>query len=399
VIQSSLRLCLFNLGLWFCLSYALLALVPPGSVNVFRVLFAAIFLIANFFVARRLSWKEPGALRERSWLVFLLCFLSALILFFLRMSAHPHGMWDAWAAWNPKAAFFAENFLGGNPFTVQLRLGSQPGYPLALPMSLGALGSMAGGWSPILPQLAHASFFLVHWLLFFCIARRGVPAQPVWAGLCAALPALTFQASDQCADFPLSLALAGGTYLVTRPWDSETPILDLWIAGICAGLLPNLKNEGLITGLAFLAFVFWSARSQKWPMRWVFVIVVPVLILWASYFYLRAQSPEAPRFVGDLAAYLRDPARYIAVIKYDLLLLTVVTLLLPVALAMRTRSYAALLPWVGLWAVYSAFFVITTYPQEWHLATAHFRLHLQFLPAFFVVLLLAPIRGKAAENE
>jgi hypothetical protein len=58
-----------------------------------------------------------------------------------------------------------------------------------------------------------------------------------------------------------------------------------------------------------------------------------------------------------------------------------------------------LLPWVGLWAVYSAFFVITTYPQEWHLATAHFRLHLQFLPAFFVVLLLAPIRGKAAENE
>ncbi|HYF48830.1 MAG TPA: glycosyltransferase family 39 protein, partial [Planctomycetota bacterium] len=187
-------------------------------------------------------WLLTGVLA----LAFLICAWNWVRYFDAALASMPHGQWDAWAMWNPKARFLAsDDWLAG--FSPEIYW-SHPDYPLLFPAAIAHGWAVLGEESAAVPRAMGAlfTFGTVLLLSVSVAALRGV-AHGLLAGIvmmgCAAFAG---HGVTQYADVPLSFFyLATLVFIAHHDLAPERQRGWLVLAGLAAGMAASTKNEGL----------------------------------------------------------------------------------------------------------------------------------------------------------
>lgn len=381
------------------LAAVLFALLPPGSEGLFRALYlgaAALglgLLIRAWRPAIGTVWRGPAQLRPPgAGRLALSLGLGWLALGFgVRAYLEPSGMWDATGFWNAKARAYAAMFQAGEAFRWSESFWIHPGYPAALPLGLGGLAVVLGGWHALLPIAFHFVLLIAAGALFFYVAWFKPGARAGWRLIYASalLPQVYLGASDLAGDFPLSFALLSSAAIAVRIRERLADGYEFALLGALAGYMLHCKNEGFaLAGLGLCLGLF--AVGPQWRGRWrelsgcaaVFAGAVVLLLLYKSAVF----KPEPmPGDLTEILTRLATPARYVAPLQALAAFHALALLGLALLWVIRVRPRSGLwmlAPFAGLQLLYVAFFAATSYDQGWHIATAYNRINFVLFPAF-----------------
>jgi len=383
---------------------------------------AEIMVAAGLGVLARKSSAPPpeGAPRLRFagvWILgplVMLCAIAAGMLFVETAQATPHGHWDAWAIWNVRAKFLAENSAEwSRAFRPPARASGQfagamhPEYPPMLSAYVGRTWNYAGVQTTDAPALTGAafSFGLAGILAAGLAVLRGATAGLLGAILLFGSGTVIDQGLAQISDVPLAfflLAATVGAMLAARYGNGA-----LALSGFAAGLGAWSKNEGLVLAAGLgAALVVLTRRRALW---WV-AGAAPGLVA-AACFKLFLAAPDPLLQGSSLAAKLQDLSRYGIILRgfWDHFVLmgdgfahpAIAWLLLAAGLgfALDTRLCSA---WVaGLVAVlvglgsYFAAYLTSPFDLQWHVGTSMERLLVQLWPTA-LLLAIAVLRPPGA---
>lgn len=392
---------IYPLAAWFAFNLAwiplinagLLLCLPAGGRALYVVVFLLIWLAGNAAAIRALgpTVESPALLgRGRRRIALTLIVGVSALVFLARAYVNPLGNFDGIGFWNAKSLAIAESFLAGAPFRPSEPYWILSGYPLALPLTLSAFAILFGGWSPAIPIVFHlvalcvCQAFFAHWLLFR-FARHADWRLGAASALVAFGPVM---ASHLTADFGLLFGLLLLNAVAVRLYDGSAKRIELLLAGVVAGWMWNLKNEGALlalAGLALAALCAWRTGSLRrlWP---AFTPLAAAVLLWL-WFKAAAHEPAAmPGESGALLARALDPARYIeplrALALFHVAVLSGLVLIWLFILRRSWRGFWMFLPTLVVHGIYTGIFVVTSYDQTWHIGTAFARLHYTLFPGF-----------------
>lgn len=386
----------------------LFVLLPPGAVGLFR--FFYISAIGGLVLSLAWRWRQarggvstaavnaaqaPDAAQARPRgaggvaISLALAWLAAGFL--IRAYLEPTGMWDAIGFWNAKARAYAGMFLAGEPFRWSEPAWIHPGYPAALPLSLGGLAVALGGWSALIPIVLHLVLLLASAALFFYVAWLKPSERVGWRMIYASalLPQFFLGAGDLAADFPLSFALLSATAIAVRIREGLADVYEFALLGVLAGLMLHCKNEGFaLAGLALSLALFAVGRNWRQSIRGLVICAAWVggaVVLLALYKSAVFKPEPMPGDFAEIVARVLTPARYVAPLQalaaFHLLALLGLAALWVYCVGKRSALWM-LAPFAGLQLVYVLFFVATSYDQSWHIATAFNRINFVLFPAF-----------------
>lgn len=392
------QLVVFGLVLSAGLAALLFSLLPPGAPALFRVLYISAALGAVGWLAWR--WRpDPGAVwmaaarnrpRGAGGLAISLALAWLAAGFLIRAGLEPLGMWDATGFWNAKARAYAAMFIAGEPFRWSEPAWIHPGYPAALPLSLGGLAVVLG-WNALLPIVFHLVLLVAGGALFFYTAWLRPGERAGWRLIYASalLPQFFLAASDQAADFPLSFALLSATAIVVRIREGLAGVYEFALLGALAGYMLHCKNEGFaLAGLALTLALFAVGRNWRKFLAGLAAcasVLVGAVVLFVLYKSAVFKPEPMPGDFGEIVSRLLTPERYVAPLKALAAFHVLALLGLAALWAVQVRTRAGLwmlAPFAGLQLLYLAFFTATSYDQTWHIATAFNRINFVLFPAF-----------------
>lgn len=392
---------IYPIALWFAFNLAWIPLINAGLLGLLptggRALYGAAFLLlwaagnAGAIRALRPLAESPAVLGRGRRRIALITIVGVSALIFLgRAYVNPLGNFDGIGFWNAKSLAFTEAFLAGAPFRPSEPYWILSGYPLALPLTLSAFAILLGGWSSAIPIVFHlvtlciCQAFLAHWLLFR-FARRADWRLAAASALVAFGPVM---ASHLTADFALLFGLLMLHAVAVRVHDGTAKRFEMLMAGVIAGWMWNLKNEGALlalAGLALLALCAWKTRSLRklWP---AFAPLAAAVLLWL-WFKAVAHAPEAmPGGAEALFARALDPSRYVeplrALVLFHVAVAAGLVLIWLFTLRHNWRDFWLFAPLLVVHGIYTAIFVVTSYDQTWHIGTAFARLQYTLFPSF-----------------
>jgi hypothetical protein len=250
--------------------------VTPGAIAGLAVLLAGILLVG----ARRQPslWLEEGVPGDRGSGLAGLLVLAGLALFLVKLGLAPLWSWDHFAVWGLKSRrMIVDGALDLGFLDLRIFHGSEAHYPLGLPFAwrLLALGALPG---ELAFKVSHALFGLAlvavtrHGLLLASGSRRIANALTAWL---AVSPVLWDTIGVGHADLPMGLWVVTALVLVlgalqTAPAESERAATQLRLAGLAAGFLPWIKQEGLLLAIALVAaaaLLIWRSALPDRPRR------------------------------------------------------------------------------------------------------------------------------------
>jgi hypothetical protein len=259
--------------------------VTSGAIAVLSILLVAAFLFLCFRLPRQpflgLAEGTPGDSLSR--LAGLLV-VAGLGLFLLKIGLAPLWSWDHFAVWGVKSRrMVVDGALDLGFLDLGIFRSSEPHYPLGLPFAwrLLALGAVPGD---LAFKVCHALFGLAlvavtrQGLLLASGSRRIANGLTAWL---AVSPVLWDTVGLGHADLPMALWAITALVLVlaaieapagARPEGPTAPgtAFQLGLAGVAAGFLPWIKQEGLVLALALLAasaLLLWRSRLPNRPRR------------------------------------------------------------------------------------------------------------------------------------
>lgn len=385
---------------------ALLYVVPPGNVFLFRLLSAAA-LLGLCWGAWRLSapytvaW--PLRLPRVLLLVFFGCLLVGLFLLARLSSWEPHGMWDAWAVWNHKARTYSLSFFQGYEFFLHRPDFAHSGYPPFFVLLLTFAAINLGSWSVAVPIAIVFGYYCLSVVIIADLAGRAY-ASARWDAVLAVFlvvmaPPLMRQAAFQVADFPLSVHLMAACYLLISPpvedQGTSLPRVQWILLGLFFLTLPAIKKEGAV--IAGLVLPFFAIAYRSWLERravpyFILGALLPIMI---SIFFRLVVPPDQfyPFAPLEFLARASDPAR----LKFMGMSFLIVHVVMMGGVVGYTAVRALgsgnaharwiFLGWSAAFIAYHGIFLITPLDFEWQMRTAFERVTLQHYPALGVVLL------------
>jgi hypothetical protein len=230
------------------------------------VALCAVIGFAGMAVAVRRSGGLRGAIQRPSWsrrdlgldvlvaAAFLLAFGVYAVLGFRHASVLPLVRWDAWSIWASKAIALVE-WGGLRPeFFASPAYGYQHlDYPVLMPLYEAVYFRAAG---TVDTQAVHVHFWTLLvafvWAAGFVASRVTRPA--LWAPILVAFalaPGVSSQLLTLYADVPVAMFLCIG-FLLLGLWLSDRRPAELGLATLFLATAANIKNEGLVAGLAAL---------------------------------------------------------------------------------------------------------------------------------------------------
>ncbi|MEO8277886.1 MAG: bifunctional glycosyltransferase/class I SAM-dependent methyltransferase [Thermoanaerobaculia bacterium] len=181
--------------------------------------------------------------------------------------AQPDGMWDAVAIWNNSAHFLYRAAPEKLPALIGAGTQGHSEYPLFLGGAIAAQFSLVGREVSTIPLGMDWAFLVGLAAALYLLVR--IAGAPVFAGpavlLVLSTPVVWKWAFAQVADLPLAyLALAAALPLVSLLEAPEAPGPPPVLAGVVLGLLPWMKDEGvMILGILILLFTGLSLRRDR----------------------------------------------------------------------------------------------------------------------------------------
>jgi hypothetical protein len=383
--------------------------VTPGAIAGLAALLAALL----FLLGRRrppLALAVDAPTDGLSRLAGLLL-LAGLALFLAKLRLAPLWTWDHFAVWGVKSRRMVDDgalalgFLDLRSFN-----GIEPRYPLGLPFAwrLLCLGALPG---ELAFKVCHALFALAlvalfrHGALLASGSRRIANALAAWL---AVSPVLWDTIGVGHADLPFGLWMVAALVLVLAAAEQGAPsLVSSGFAGLAAGFLPWLKQEGLVVAPALLAAALLllarAPRPDRRPdRREMLALLLPAaLTLAASRLVTQVSRATGINFFAGhwwvrAASRLGRPGDLLGLAAADLLasdwlgLWAVFALACALTAARRRtwRSPAAILCGLvaGLLAVYLSIYFVTVLPPLPHLAGSFFRLLCQLAPLALLAL-------------
>ncbi len=335
-------------------------------------------------------------------LTLLVAYTLVAGIFFARQL--PYGRFDAWAIWTGRARLLHRAEEPSIPFSQMRR--AHPDYPLFLPGALAAQFALSGTEDSAIPQ-ATGGLFLLAAAAGLALAVRGVGGASVWAATAAGLflttPMAWWWGFAQCADVPLAYLLVTAAALLglLLPLDRPSAVPPA-LAGFLLGLLPWMKNEGLLLGTLLGGWFALRAVGSAVGRRRLAAVVagaLPGLVAVALFRVSWAPHSDLGAFAGGVTERWLDLARWPIVLRafaerlaplgegMDWGLVWPLALLAPLAgwLGRRgqpPRPALAFLRWAALfgWAGWLGIFIGTPNDIGWQIDTSLDRLLLQLLP-------------------
>ncbi len=278
--------------------------VTPGGIAGLAVILAGTLLVGGRRQRRQHRqhrqhrqaslWLEEGVPGDRGSGLAGLLVLAGLALFLVKLALAPLWTWDHFAVWGLKSRrMIVDGALDLGFLDLRIFHGSEAHYPLGLPFAwrLLALGALPGD---LAFKVCHALFGLAlvavtrHGLLLASGSRRIANALAAWL---AVSPVLWDTIGVGHADLPMGLWTVTALVLVLgalqtaetsgeaahaanaaniAPAESERAATQLRLAGLAAGFLPWIKQEGLLLALALVAaaaLLIWRSALPDRPRR------------------------------------------------------------------------------------------------------------------------------------
>lgn len=260
-----------------------------------------------------MSVGSPAAIRDSALsqdrLFTLSLIVSAAVLAILpvlRWSQAPHGYWDAWSMWTPKAVIL---YCGGEEWTERIRsFHSHPGYPLLVPLTTARLWTWVG--TPFQMTAAFANSYAyalstIGTLIGITGLLGGKRAAALAAAALCAVPAFPAWTAALYADIQVSFHVLAATAILGWATTAERNVAGLLtLAGIAVGGFLWSKNEGMM--LAVAAIPALSVMLATQPRGWRGAVAATMgIVLGASPFVIclgHFKHCYAPQ--GDLTAAL-----------------------------------------------------------------------------------------------
>ena len=344
------------------------------------------------------------------WLFTLSLVVSTGVLIalpILRWTQAPHGYWDAWQMWTPKAVIL---FRGGESWTDRLSTTySHPGYPLLVPLTTARFWTWGGAPFDLGAAFANSYSYALA-TIGVVIGVTGMlggkrAATIAAAALCAA-PAFPAWTAALYADLQVSFHVVAVTALLA--WALTTvrdPTGLVTLAGIAVGGVLWSKNEGMMLSLAAVPAIaitlFARSGSRNGTVAIAgFALGVCPFLLCLAHFKLMI-APQGDLFAAlvsmDIGSTLFAMNRWEHVLRHSL----------RVALQERLPLVAAIFGVVALWRRPSApqrlrwalasfpmlamlgylyVYLRTPHDLNWHLATSLSRIFLHVFPAAIVAI-------------
>jgi hypothetical protein len=377
--------------------------VTPGSIAVLAAfLAAALLLLGRRRPPLRLDQGVPG---DRWSKAAGLLVIAGLGLFLVKLGFAPLWTWDHFAVWGVKSRrMIADGALDLGFLDLKAFRGSEAHYPLGLPFAwrLLSLGALPGD---LTFKVCHALFALA----LVAVTRRGLllanGSRRIANGLAAWLavsPVLWDTIGLGHADLPLALWAVTALVLVLEAIGSAVEIKAeqgtprpglLGLAGIAAGFLPWIKQEGLILALVLLAasaLLIWRSALPDRRRRLLALALPAGVTLAASRLAANVARTQGVNFFAGrwwVRAAIRVPhsgeilrAAAAEMLAADWLGIWIVFSLVCLFLAASRRNPRPGTPAilcgmvVALLAVYVAVYFVTVLPPLDHLHGSFFRI-------------------------
>jgi hypothetical protein len=199
------------------------------------------------------------------------------------------------------------------------------------------------------------------------------------------------QASDLCADFPLSIHFCFVYYLYFQIIEKKIQSNFIYFfIGIFTGIIPLIKIEGLFIALSFLFFLIIERKLFRYPKPFIYLLFGFSFCI-SFFLYYKMNAPEInPMRISleHLRNIILDFTRYKNLFTAFFLFNSLVLYFsVPVILILyfknSYKSLKILIPILIVYCIYNGIFLITSENQLWHLQTAYARLCLQLVPSFF----------------
>ena len=387
---------LINLVFFPLCSVLLLNLLKPSSLNEFNLYSFILVIIFNYFVYKYFRFNIKLNINYFKNTHLLGVFIFSSIFFFLRISQEPFGMWDSWAMWNAKAKDFTLDFIEGNSYRFFRESWAHPGYPTFIPLQISFIAINIRYFSEYISYITN--YFYLIFFFFMMIKNYSEYKRSNIYKLVTFFPFLLIslinQASDLCADFPLSIFFCFSIYLIINKEEFESEYKNAFfiILGIIIGILPLIKNEGIFI-LFSLLLIYFIHEGSKLKLRNFSNLFMGVIIPLFFFLYYKLNSPE---FNPVQISFEHIKNVIFEIERYKLILLAFVFFhtiylffFIPlIFLYFFIKKYKLSYLYFTILILYILFniiFLITPENQIWHIKTAYFRLNMQLVPAFFLI--------------
>jgi hypothetical protein len=366
---------------------------------------------------KKISSKPRNRLPWISWL--LLATLSASVAFaaatfFMISFLEPHGTFDAYAIWNFKArVFFLDPSHWKEALSPVQDWMTHPDYPLMLPMNVTRAWEMIKNDNTRVPILLAGLFTLSTAGLLFAGLRslRSLAQGPLGGMILFATPWLVTIGRAQKADIPLTYFILAACVLFVFYW-REKKRNYLVLAGFMAGFAAWTKNEGELIVLVLMVMhsilIVWSGnRRSFWKelLPLLIGLALPVLVL--AYFKVNLAAANdifQGQNSGTFLQKITDMSRYAAIASsYWGLLLNFGGWVFPFIPVLAVYAWffhgkhaigekKIIIVLAGFCALvllgYTAIYLISPYPIEWHLHTSADRLWMHIYPVALLTVFL-----------
>jgi hypothetical protein len=305
-------------------------------------------------------------------------------------------MWDSWAMWNAKAKDFTLDFIEGNSYKFFRESWAHPGYPTFIPLQISFIAINIRYFSEFISYFTN--YFYLIFFFFMMIKNFSEYKSSNIYRLVTFLPFLLIslinQASDLCADFPLSIFFCFSIYLIINKVEFETKLRDAYfiLLGIIIGILPLIKNEGIFF-LFSLLLIYFIHEGFKLKLRNYSNLLISITFPLIFLVYYKLNAPEfnpVQISFNHILTIIFDIERYklilIAIVFFHTtyLFLFIPLIFLYFFIKKYKLSYLYFTVLI-LYILFNIIFLITPENQIWHIQTAYFRLNMQLVPAFFLI--------------
>jgi hypothetical protein len=382
-----------------------------------------ILLAAAAYACWRRTEADPevGQLtRAGTWLLSLL-FLAILCTHtasYLHVAqATPLGEWDAWAIWNLRAKFLAQQdatWVGAwSPFLRDLpgNFGTHPDYPLLLSGFIARSWALTHSIAGVTVPIAVCALF---WTATVAVLVAALAVLRSWTmamigGLILlSNAAIALNAPTQYSDIPLSFFILS-TFVLLLLVDArrDAPAYTIALAGFTMGCAAWTKDEGIlfaaVTGVAMLSCTLLARLPARHFALFASGASLPLsAILYFKVFLATGPGSWGPLTLTSALRQLAEPARYTQILQafwnetaamgrgiaHPGIALILLAALLGISRSQlrspltRTALGVCAVMLAGQFGVY----VVTPFDLSWHLGTSLGRVLTQLAPGLTFLL-------------
>jgi hypothetical protein len=387
-----------NITLFPLWSIILLNLISPASINEFNFYSFLIILIFNIIILNYFHiFLKIKIIKFNSELILPFgIFIISTIFYLFKISQEPFGMWDSWAMWNAKAKDFTLDFLEGNSYKLYKASWPHPGYPTYIPLQISFVSINLRIFTEFVSYIIN--YFYLIFFGYMMIRDYSIYKEFNLYKITTFFPFLLLslikQASDLCADFPLSIFFCFILYLLLYKEDLviELGVNYYFIIGTFIGILPLIKNEGIFF-MFFILITFIVLEKSNFNFKNSLSLLIGLFIPIIFFVYYKMNAPEVSPVVINLEHLFKviiDPIRYKNLLLAFLLFNTIyLYLFIPFVIyyfiKYKFKFTYYIIPIILIHITFNLIFLITPEDQIWHINTAYYRLNMQLVPAFFLI--------------